>query len=136
MVDQPSQGNGQSQRQAEEDLTPAWANRMLEAQEQSQARLLKLEVELCKSDKGRGMQDGTIKQKHKFNKAIYEEQYSLNNGLYKKLEEATVTEDFEERNGVLKEDTKCLSFPIDMDGRQLLLVVLNLLPVIARMRRG
>ena len=51
---------------------------MLEAQEQSQARLLKPEVELRKSDKRREMQDGTIKQKHKFNKAIYEEQFSLN----------------------------------------------------------
>ena len=32
---------------------------------------------------------------------IYEE-YSLNAGIYKKLEEATVTEDFEERNSILK----------------------------------
>ena len=39
---------------------------MLEAQEQSQARLLKLEAELPKSDKRREM-EGTVKQKHKFN---------------------------------------------------------------------
>ena len=45
---------------------------MLEAQEQSQARLIRLEAELHKSDKRRKMQDGTIKQKHKFNKAIFE----------------------------------------------------------------
>ena len=49
------------------------SERMLEAQEQSQARLLRLEAELRKSDKRRKMQDGTIKQKHKFNKAIHEE---------------------------------------------------------------
>ena len=75
---------------------------MLEAQEQSQARLLKLEAELRKSDKRREM-EGTVKQKHKFDKAIYEEQYSLNSEIYKKLEEASVTEDFEERNRILKE---------------------------------
>ena len=90
---QPDQGNGQ--RQAEEDLAPAWEKRMLEAEEQSHARLLRLKAELHKSDKRREMQDGTIKQKHKFNKAIYEEQYSLSSEIYKKLEEATVTEDFE-----------------------------------------
>ena len=43
------QPNGQ--RQADKDLAPAWAKKMLEAQEQSQARLLKLEAELRKSDK-------------------------------------------------------------------------------------
>ena len=53
---------------------------MLEAQEQSQARLLRLEAELRKSDKCRKMQDVTIKQKHKFNKAI--SQYSLNISQY------------------------------------------------------
>ena len=61
---------------------------MLEAQEQSQARLLKLEAELRKSGKCREMQDETIKQKHKYNKANYKEQYSLNSEIYKKLEEA------------------------------------------------
>ena len=81
VVVQPDQGNGQ--RQSEEDLAPAWAKRMLEAQEQSQARLLKLEAELRKSDKRREMQDGTIKQKYKFNKTIYEVQYSLNSEIYK-----------------------------------------------------
>ena len=107
VVVQPNQGNGQ--RQAEEDLAPAWAKRMLEAHEKSQARLLRLEAELSKSDKRREMQDGTIKQKHKFNKAIYEEQYSLNFEKYKKLEEATVTEDFEERNSILKEGMNLLT---------------------------
>ena len=82
---------------------PAWAKRMLEAQEQSQARLLKLEAELCKSDKHREMQDGTIKQEHKFNEAIYKEHYSLNTALHKKLEQATVTEDVEKRNSILKD---------------------------------
>ena len=89
---QPDQGNGQRH---EEDLAPAWVKRMLEAQEQSQARVFKLEAELRKSDNLRKMQDGTIKQKHKFNKAIYEEQYSWNSEIYEKLEEATVTEDSE-----------------------------------------
>ena len=54
------QPNGQ--RQADEDLAPAWAKKMLEAQEQSQARLLKLDAELRKSDKHREM-EGTVKQK-------------------------------------------------------------------------
>ena len=70
------------QRQADEDVAPAWAKKMLEAQEQSQARLFKLEAELRKSDICREM-EGTVKQKHKFNKAIYEEQYSLNSEIYK-----------------------------------------------------
>ena len=39
------------QQQADEDLASAWVKKMLEAQEQSQACLFKLEVELCKSDK-------------------------------------------------------------------------------------
>ena len=38
---------------------------MLEAQEQSQARLLRLKAELHKSDKCREMQNGAIEQKHK-----------------------------------------------------------------------
>ena len=100
------QPNGQ--RQADEDLAPVWAKKMLEAQEQSQARLLKLEAELRKSDKHREM-EGTVKQKHKFNKAIYEEQCSLSSEIYKKLEEASVTEDFEERNSILKEGMDLLS---------------------------
>ena len=50
-------------RQADEDLAPAWVKKMLEAQEQSQARLLKLEAELRKSDKRREM-ERTVKQKH------------------------------------------------------------------------
>ena len=53
--------------------------------------------------------EGTVKQKHKFNKAIYEEQYSLNSEIYKKLEEASVTEDFEEINSILKEGMDLLS---------------------------
>ena len=40
------------------------------------------------------MQDGAIEQKHKFNETICEEHNSLNSEIYKKLKEATVTEDF------------------------------------------
>ena len=53
-----------------------------------------------------------------------------------------MTEDFEERNSILKEgmdlltQRKCLSFRTNMDDRQLLLMVLTLLLAIARMRRG
>ena len=68
------QPNGQ--QQADKDVAPAWLKTMLKAQEQNQARLLRLEVELRKSDKRRKI-EGTVKQKHKFNKAIYIEQYSL-----------------------------------------------------------
>ena len=52
---------------------------------------------------------GTVKEKHKFNKAIYEEQYSLNSETYKKLEETSVTEDFEERNSILKDGMDLLT---------------------------
>ena len=69
VVVQPSQVNGQ--RQAKQDLALAWAKKMLETQKQGQARLLKLEAELGKSDKRREMQDGGIKQKHKFDTVIY-----------------------------------------------------------------
>ena len=55
------------------------------------------------------MQDGTSKQKHKFDKAIYEDEYSLNSKIYKKLEGATVTEDFEEGNSILREGMDLLS---------------------------
>ena len=72
VVVQPKQGNGQ-RHACKRRFSAILSERMLEAQEQSQARLLRLEAELRKSDKCRKMQDGTIKQKQKFNKAIYEE---------------------------------------------------------------
>ena len=61
-------------------------------------------------------------------------QYLLNSEIYKKLEEAKGTEDFEERNSILKEGMdgpvgsekqSALPFWTNLDGRQLLLMVLH-----------
>ena len=49
----------------------------------------KLEAEIRKSERKRESQDCVRKQKHKFSKTIYEEQYDLNMEIYNKLEQAT-----------------------------------------------
>ena len=52
---------------------------------------------------------GTVKQKHKFNKAIYEEQYSLNSEIYKSWRKLQSQKISEERNSILKEGMDLLT---------------------------
>ena len=69
----------------------------------------KLEAEIRRSEKKRESQDGFRKQKHKFSRSIYQEQYDLNMEIYNKLEQATVTEDVEERNALLNEGMELIT---------------------------
>ena len=109
VVVHPAQERHESDDKTDEAAASAWAKSLSEAQERSQLRLEELEAEIRKSERKRESQDGFRKQKHKFSRSIYEEQYDLNTEIYNKLKQITITEDVGERNTLLNEGMELIT---------------------------